>query len=153
MPTGPSQERPYHALIDHDLFVRLSRSRDLLATSFYRPITLDDAAREACLSKFHYLRLFQRAFGETPHAFVKRMRFEEARRLLLIGDLPVTEICFEVGYENVQSFSRVFHQLAGCPPIEYRRRMKPFAVNPLDWLPRLMPACFRHYFGLIRNFG
>ena len=153
MSPGGGRERLGYELIDHDLFVRLSRSRDLLATSFCQPITLDDAAREACLSKFHYLRLFQRAFGETPHALLKRMRFEEAQRLLLIGDLPVTEICFEVGYENVQSFSRVFHQIAGCPPIEYRRRMRPFLVNPIAWLPRLMPACFRHYFGLIRNFG
>src|SRR5580704_13397255 len=97
--------QPAHsALIDHDLFVRLSRSRDLLANSFYRPITLDEAAREACISKFHYLRLFERAFGETPHAFLRRRRFQEASRLLLAGNLPVTEICFEVGYENVQSF-------------------------------------------------
>ena len=152
--TGQAAHRkPHLTLMDHDLFVRLSRSRDLLANSFYQPITLEDAAREACISKFHYLRLFERAFGETPHAFLRRRRFEEARRLLLAGDLPVTEICFEVGYENVQSFSRFFHQLAGCPPIEYRRRARPLVANPLVWLPRFMPACFRHYFGMIRNFG
>jgi len=153
MASRPQRETAYPRLIEHDLFVRLSRSRDLLANSFYRPITLEDAARAACISKFHYLRLFERAFGETPHAFLRRMRFEEARRLLLAGDLPVTEICFEVGYENVQSFSRFFHQLAGCPPIEYRRRARPMIANPLVWLPRFMPACFRHYFGMIRNFG
>lgn len=128
--------------IDHETFLRLDRSRDYLAARFELPVSLREAAAEACLSPFHYHRLFARAFGETPHAFLTRRRLQEARRLLIAGDLPVTEVCLAVGYTSLGTFSARFHREAGCSPSAYRCEARRFFhLRPLH-PPRFVPTCF-----------
>jgi len=75
-------------LVDDATFRRLCRARDLLAAGYNAPIPLDRAARAACLSPFHFQRIFARTFGETPHDFLTRLRMDQARQLLAAGDLP-----------------------------------------------------------------
>lgn len=110
MPHALIYTAPYRLgpLIDDDLFRRLCRSRDYLAAQSDQPLRLADAAREACLSPFHYHRLFTRTFGETPHEFLTQRRIDRAKSLLARDQLPVTEICFAAGYESLGSFSSVF---------------------------------------------
>jgi AraC-like DNA-binding protein len=103
-------------LVDDTTFRRLCRARDLLAAGYHAPIPLDRAAREACLSPFHFQRLFTRTFGETPHRFLTRLRMDQARQLLAAGDLPVTEVCLEVGYTSLGTFSSRFAALTGLSP-------------------------------------
>jgi AraC-like DNA-binding protein len=74
------------ATLDHDTFVRLSRARDFLAAHAEHRIPLDRAAREAHLSSYHFQRLFVRAFGESPHEFLTRLRIERAKQLLFTSD-------------------------------------------------------------------
>src|SRR5262249_33072885 len=95
-------------LYDLTNFKRLFRPRDYLGDCYRDRVTLENGAKEACLSPFHFNRLFAQVFGETPHEFVTRMRVEEAKRLLLAGDRSVTEICFDIGYESLGSFSARF---------------------------------------------
>ena len=135
-------------VFDHDTFVRLSRSRDFLAAHFAGPITLEEAARQACLSPFHYQKLFVRVFGETPHEFVTRLRMDRAKHLLAAADAPVTEVCFEVGFSSLGSFSSRFHELVGCPPSMYRRQIRSTFPVPGLWVPQLVPVCFLEYLGL-----
>src|SRR5215831_8767118 len=92
-------------LFDPVTMVRLLRARDYLAANYNQRASLEDAAREAALSPFHFSRIYTAAFGETPHEFVTRRRVDEAKRLLLAGNHSVTEICMEVGYESLGSFS------------------------------------------------
>ena len=73
-----------------------------------QPLRLADAAREAYLSPFHYHRLFVRRFGETPLEFLTRLRIDRAKQLLVPRPLPVTDVCFAVGYESLGSFSTRF---------------------------------------------
>jgi AraC-like DNA-binding protein len=108
-------------LIDHECFVRLARSRDFLAAHARSRVRVPDAARIAGISTHHYIRLYARAFGETPQEFVMRRRLEDAQRLLRGGSLSVTEVCLEVGYESLGSFSTLFHRACGVSPREYRR--------------------------------
>lgn len=129
-------------LVDGDLFRRLCRSRDFLAARIDRPLRLADAAREACLSPFHYHRLFARTFGETPHEFVTRLRMETAKQLLGRERLPVTEVCFAVGYESVGSFSSRFRSLVGQSPSEYQRSARMLLQVPGLRLYRWIPGCF-----------
>ena len=68
-------------VVEEETFARLCRSRDFLAASLDQPVRLTDAAGEACLSPYHYHRMFARAFGETPHDFVQRLRLDRARSL------------------------------------------------------------------------
>jgi AraC-like DNA-binding protein len=133
-------------MVDHDTFRRLCRSRDFLAASFDERLRLEQAAANAFFSPFHYHRLFRRAFGETPHEFLTRLRLDEAKRLLATGEGSVTDVCFAVGYESLGSFSLRFKELAGCSPSEYRRRARGWTVVPQRWVPRPVPACFLRYF-------
>lgn len=127
-------------LVDHETFIRLNRSREFIAEYFDSPLTLRTAASEAFLSPFHYHRLFVRAFKETPHDFMTRIRIEQAKKLLLTTDMTVTEVCFEVGYSSVGNFCTLFKQVVGCSPREFRINLRFYSL----WKPyyRFIPNCF-----------
>ncbi len=89
-------------------------------------------ARIAHVSEAHFIRTFRAAFGETPHRYLQRRRVERAMFLLRATDRPVTEICLDVGFASLGTFSRTFREIVGEPPTAYRRRTGPLAV----------PTCF-----------
>ncbi len=84
-------------------------------------ITVDDMARAAMFSKFHFSRIFQRITGVSPGRFLSAMRLQEAKRLLLTTSLTITEITYLVGYSSVGTFSTRFKEAVGLPPTDYRR--------------------------------
>jgi AraC-like DNA-binding protein len=134
-------------MLDHQTFVRLARSRDFLADQAASAVRLEHAAAEACLSKYHYLRLFRKAFGMTPHEFVQKRRIDLARRLLSTTDLSVTEVCLEVGYESLGSFSSLFARFEGTPPTDFRASVRrQFAIR---WAGGAVyiPMCFLERYG------
>jgi AraC-like DNA-binding protein len=134
-------------LVDDDLFRRLCRSRDYLAAGSDQPLRLADAAREACLSPFHYHRLFAHTFGETPHEFLTKCRIDRAKRLLARDELPVTEVCFATGYESLGSFSTLFRTMVGYSPSVYRRGVRRIFPVPALALYRFVPNCYLQHFG------
>jgi AraC-like DNA-binding protein len=85
------------------------------------PIDLDDAARQAGLSPFHFLRLFSRVLGVTPHQYLVRSRLRRAARLLTDDDIPVTDIAYDVGFGDLSNFVRTFHRAAGVSPSRFRQ--------------------------------
>ena len=89
-----------------------------------RPIVLDDAAREVGLSRFHFLRLFSRVLGVTPHQYLVRSRIRRAAGLLAGGDLPITEVAFDCGFADLSNFVRTFHRAAGVAPRAFRRQAR-----------------------------
>lgn len=134
-------------LIDARTFARLCRTRDYLGACYRDRITLENGARHACLSPFYFNRLFTQAFGETPHEFVTRMRIEEAKKLLLGENQSVTDICFDVGYESLGSFSLRFRSLTGLSPAAFRREARrTFGGLAAHWPLYYIPACFRRFF-------
>ncbi|MEV5573170.1 helix-turn-helix transcriptional regulator [Spirillospora sp. NPDC052269] len=84
-------------------------------------LTVDDMARAAMFSKFHFSRVFQRITGVSPGRFLSAMRLQEAKRLLLTTSLSITEITYLVGYSSVGTFSTRFKEAVGLSPTEYRR--------------------------------
>lgn len=133
-------------LADDVTFRRLSRARDFLAASLANPVTLEQAAREACLSPFHFQRLFARVFGETPHDFVTRRRLDLAQHLLAAGDLPVTEVCLEVGYNSVGTFSSRFAARTGQSPSAFRREARRWVAPACGWRIYRIPDCYAAFF-------
>ena len=134
-------------LFDAATFARLSRSRDYLGACYRDRVTLENAAREACLSPYHFNRLFAQAFGETPHEFVTRRRVEEAKKLLLADNQSVTDICLDVGYESLGSFSARFRSLTGLSPAAFRREARhAFAGFASHWPLYYIPACYQRFF-------
>jgi AraC-like DNA-binding protein len=134
--------------LDDELFRRLCRSRDYLAARSEEPLRLADAAREACLSPFHYHRLFVRTFGETPHEFVTKLRIDRAKRLLARERLPVTDVCFAVGYESLGSFSARFRSIVGYSPSVYQREIRRIFPVPALAVHRFIPNCYLVNYGV-----
>ncbi|WP_433259941.1 helix-turn-helix transcriptional regulator [Actinosynnema sp. CS-041913] len=95
-------------------------------------ITIDDMARIATFSKFHFTRVFQRVTGVSPGRFLLAMRLEEAKRLLISTSLTVTEISHQVGYSSVGKFSSRFTDSVGMSPSAYRQLGGYLAEVPPD---------------------
>jgi AraC-like DNA-binding protein len=127
-------------LVEEETFARLYRSREFLATSFDQPLRLSEPASQACLSQFHYHRMFVRAFGETPHDFLTRRRIDRAKQLLARDECPVTEVCLAVGYESLGSFGSLFRSMVG-------RSLRRVFPAPYVAPHRFIPACFLLSFG------
>ena len=102
--------------------VRLRRARDLMDRDYAKPLDVPALARAALMSPGHFSRSFRAAFGETPYSYLMTRRIERAKALLRRGDLPVTEVCFEVGCTSLGSFSSRFTELVGESPSAYRAR-------------------------------
>jgi AraC-like DNA-binding protein len=101
-------------------------------------VSIDSAAREASLSSFHFIRRFEAVFGETPHQFRTRERLAAARRLLARGH-SVTDVCLDVGFSSLGSFSALFARRIGISPAAYQRSLRRSVYVP-DWTPH-PPNC------------
>ena len=101
---------------------RLLRARDAMDRTYAQPLDIATLARVAHVSEAHFIRTFRRTFGETPHRYLQRRRVERAMFLLRATDRSVTEICLDVGFNSLGTFSRTFSAVVGEPPTAYRRR-------------------------------
>ena len=128
-------------LIQGDAFRRLCLARDQLREVHDTSPTVEQIARVAGVSPFHFIRLFEATFGETPHQFRIRSRVELAKRLLAAGHSSVTDVCMEVGFSSLGSFSALFARRVGVSPSSYQRRLRPLVRVPGRVPPELLPGC------------
>lgn len=103
-----------------ELYRRLLRGRDVLHGSLAEPVSLAVAARAACLSPFHFHRGFRAAFGRTPHAYLTRLRMEEALTQLR-GGATAIQAGLAAGFLSSAAFCRAFRSEFGLPPSEHRK--------------------------------
>jgi AraC-like DNA-binding protein len=113
----------------------MRRAHDLIDRDYAEALDLDDLAREAGYSKFHFARTFAAAYGETPRAYLTRRRVERAKNLLRTANLSVTEVCYVVGFGSLGSFSALFRRLVGQSPSAYR------ATSVAAGAPPPIPGC------------
>lgn len=97
------------------------RVREYLNEDYAADISLDALAGLTGLSKFHFTRMFKQSMGVPPYAYLRRIRVEQAQRLLVSTELPVIEIGAAVGYETPQAFARMFRAETGSSPTQWRR--------------------------------
>lgn len=90
----------------------------------HQPVDLDGAAKQAGLSPFHFLRLFAKVIGTTPHQYLVRSRLRRAARLLADDARSITDIAFDVGFTDLSNFVRTFHRAAGVSPRNFRKAAK-----------------------------
>jgi AraC-like DNA-binding protein len=117
------------------VYLHLLRAKDLIDREYARELDVPALAREAHASPAHFARSFKSAFGETPHQYLLRRRVERAKDLRRSTGLSVTEVCLEVGFRSLGSFSTAFRELVGEPPSRYARRWRAVGAPPI-------PACF-----------
>jgi transcriptional regulator GlxA family with amidase domain len=122
---------------------RLLRARDAMDRTYAQPLDVATLARIAHVSEAHFIRSFRATFGETPHRYLQRRRVERAMFLLRTTERSVTDICMEVGFASLGTFSRTFREIVDESPTEYRGRGKAPAV----------PTCFAMAWSRPSSFG
>src|SRR5262249_51192638 len=95
------------------------------------PLGLEDLARVAHISPFHFHRIFRSVMGKTLQTYVKQLRLEAAEGMLRYSDRPITEIGLSIGYESHAAFSKMFRQLIRLSPTRYREHMRPLVETML----------------------
>ena len=123
-------------LLAPDTFRRLCTARDLLAEVPEQALSIKDIARQARISPFHFIRQFEALFGLTPHQFRIQSRLHRAKVLLVKGH-PVTDVCMEVGFDSLGSFSTQFTRRVGATPSSYQRRARVLIHRP----DAIFPGC------------
>jgi AraC-like DNA-binding protein len=111
---------------------RMLRARDAMDRAYAQPLDVVTLARMTHVSEAHFIRTFRATFGETPHRYLQRRRVERSMFLLRETDRSVTEICLDVGFTSLGTFSRTFRDIVGQTPTAYRRGAEVKAV----------PTCF-----------
>jgi AraC-like DNA-binding protein len=141
----PDEQLNFNGL---DLYKRLYRAKEFIDDCYDKPIDLNRIAGQAYFSPFHFLRVFKKIYNKTPHQYLTERRIEKAKELLSKDDLRVTDVCFEVGFQSVGSFSTLFNKYVGYPPavykLEYLRKLQVAIRFP----EKVIPACFLQMYRL-----
>lgn len=125
---------------------RLERTRARIDAQCCEPLSVKDLARGAHMSREHFIRSFKRAYGLTPHQYLTRQRVLEARRLLETTQIPITEVCLEVGFSSLGSFGAMFKRHVGHSPTRYRRRLvQSLGLVELPFVPTCFALRFGHF--------
>jgi transcriptional regulator GlxA family with amidase domain len=123
---------------------RLLRARDAMDRTYAEPLDIAALAGIALTSEAHFIRTFRRTFGETPHRYLQRRRVERAMYLLRRTDREVTDICMDVGFGSLGTFSRTFRDIVGESPTAFRER---------GGVAAPVPACFAMAWTRPSSFG
>ena len=102
-----------------ELYERIVAAKVFIDENYREPINLDEISQQASLSRFHFHRLFSQVYKKTPHKYLTLKRIDKAK-LLLTQNKSVTEVCLEVGFESLGSFSILFKKEIGFAPTYYR---------------------------------
>jgi AraC-like DNA-binding protein len=129
---------PAPAPLTPETFAGLCHARMLMRSR--RHVGIRQAAVAARLSPFQFIRRFKALFGETPHQLRVAARIDRARRLLALTDRPVTDVCLDVGFSSLGSFSALFSRRVGQSPSAYRAGVRA-TTSPAERRQVLYPGC------------
>src|SRR5438270_10878311 len=99
---------------------RLARVLERIEQGLHEPLQIAHLAEAACLSPFHFARMFKHTTGKSPHAFVTERRMSLAQELLRNTTLPIAEVSRRAGYRTQAHFTGVFRQYTGMTPRRFR---------------------------------
>lgn len=132
------------------LYKRIVQAKLFIDRNYAEKIDLDNIADEAYFSKFHFIRLFKKTYGKTPHQYLTYVRIEQAKKLLQTS-IPVYEACFSVGFDSITSFTALFKKFTGLTPSAFQLqqsiRQAAMTESPLSFIPN----CFAETHGFTKN--
>ena len=117
----------------------LLRARDAMDRAYAEPLDVRAVAAVAHVSPAHFIRSFRAVFGETPHRYLQRRRVERSMFLLRETHRSVTDVCFDVGFTSLGTFSRLFRTIVGETPSGYRRGHGPVVAPHCVQLAAMRP--------------
>ena len=124
------------------LYRRIVQAKLFIDKHFREKINLDEIAEEASFSRFHFIRLFRQAYGSTPHQYLIVQRLREAEILMANPDLKIQDICFEIGFESVGTFTTMFTKAFGqTPKARQKEIIEKKRISHEEPL-RTVPNCF-----------
>src|SRR5262249_6283146 len=130
-----------------DIYQRIAAAKIYIDENYQEPIDLEEISQRAFLSRFHFHRLITRIYRRTPHQHLTKKRIDKAQELLA-ENKPVTEVCNEVGFESIGSFSVLFKKEIGFAP-QYYRNMAWLKKQKAKQQPKsFIPHCFIESYNL-----
>jgi AraC-like DNA-binding protein len=136
-----------------DLNRRMLRARDAMDRSYAEPLDVRAVAAVAHVSQAHFIRSFRAVFGETPHHYLQRRRVERSMFLLRETERSVTDICLDVGFSSLGTFSRTFSEIVGESPSSYRAGHDPMVAPHCVQMMAMRPLGASHSQRQVSNFG
>jgi AraC-like DNA-binding protein len=133
-----------------DVYQRIVSAKIFIDENFDQPLDLDIISRHSCISRFHFHRLFTRIYRKTPHRYLTQKRIDNAKQLLAENELSVSEICNNVGFESIGSFSVLFKKEIGFAPQYYRNLAYLKKKLAKEQPKKFIPHCFIESYKLDR---
>ena len=130
-----------------DIYQRIAAAKIYIDENFQDTLDLEVISSRAYLSRFHFHRLFTRIYQRTPHQYLTQKRLDKAKELLS-ENKPVTEVCNEVGFESIGSFSTLFKKEIGFAPQYYRNKAWLRKQQTKEQPKKFIPHCFIERFRL-----
>src|ERR1700758_2598 len=118
------------------------RARDAMDRAYAQPLDVASLARLVHVSEAPFIRAFRATFGETPHRYLQRRRVERAMFLLRESDRSITDICLDVGFNSLGTFSRTFRDIVAVSPTDYRARGKVIGAPTCFTMRWMRPSSF-----------
>ena len=123
------------------MYKRVVEAKLYIDNHYHERIDLNNISNQAHFSKYHFLRLFKKSFGKSPHQYLIETRLLAAKRLLQ-ANRSVTEVCYDVGFESIPSFITLFKKREGFTPLQYLKKMRQ-REQAIQARPRsFIPNCF-----------
>lgn len=120
------------------IYKRVVQAKLFIDMHYSEKLDLDNISEEACISKFHFIRLFKSMYGRTPHQYLIWVRIDRAK-LMLQQSATVSDTCFRVGFDSVSSFAGLFKKITGTTPSAYHKKyllmQQQIAKTPLQFIP------------------
>lgn len=123
------------------LYRRIVQAKVFMDTHYAEALDLDNVSDEAYFSKFHFIRLFRKTYGLTPHQYLVAVRMGQAKNLL-VTEAPVTDVCYAVGFESVSSFTRLFKRRVGLTPAAWQAAQRRLRAEIAEAPLKFIPNCF-----------
>lgn len=111
-----------HYLPEH-YYVQVRQSKSFMERYLSEKIELEKIAAEAFMSRFHFIRIFKRVYGVSPRQYLKDLRINKGKELLKQG-VNISQVCFEIGYDSLPTFSNAFKKATGHSPGDYQNLNK-----------------------------
>lgn len=135
-----------------DLYTRIVKAKIFIDDNYASRLNLDKLSEEACFSKYHFLRLFKRAYDKTPYQYLSEKRIEKAKEKLKKENITVSQVCEQIGFESTTSFTLKFKEYTGETPAFFRLRAMQTRQLTKEQPSRFIPACFSTmYYSKISN--
>ena len=133
--------------LTNDIYQRIATAKIFIDENYYESIGLEEISQQAFLSRFHFHRLFTKIYRSTPHRYLTQKRIERAKQLLA-ENKAINDVCSEVGFESIGSFSSLFKKEIGFAPTYYRNIAWLKKQEQKKQPKKFIPHCFIESFAL-----